>query len=488
MFKNFICLYILINALSLPGENSYAQTGVDMGYGHCALHGGPYKGASCPKCTQAASSTALPSNTDFRLDLVKSTLPLIMELFKKDPRKQQEQYEAQQRELERIAAENERQRQIKEAIALELHNRLMALYKKLPDYQQVTAKTLPGGNNNLGPKTFDGDKGDYMYKGVNVNGPATNSFTDPNLSPQDIQTLIDPDSDPIIVDLRNAHELIVKNLKTDSERISLLPLPAPNANGEPIFQKQDCNELKNKLGGYLKNQADLKKTIDLTREQLNEWKEKNNKALWNAAEGGATFLFGKFFEHLAESRKNANNIKEWLVHFEKPMKAKGIDVDSYINLLDTKIINYTLTNWTNSFSRSMDWAIAVRDGSQSLAEYFTKTNTQVAAILNDPAVKLFLNEGDSKIEAGTFGISEATAKSLNNALLLAKTAANFLTIVNPVASLTQFSIDQIYNATDWILSYRLILQQNSVHDKETQAAQFLHQKITETFETMKNCK
>ncbi len=480
IFYTFLLAFTLV---SLPIHKLLAQTGVDMGAGHCSLHGN-YYGASCPKCAQSATKTNMPSDVDFRLQLVQSTIPIIMQLFKKDPKKQQEYYESQQRELQRIAIENEKQRQVKEALAQELHDKLMALYKKPPGYQDVTAKTLPGGKNDLTPKTFDGDKGDYMYKGVN----ADNSFNNPNLTQQDIQTLIVPDNDVVIIDLKTAGELIVKDMKMNGEKISSLKLPSPDANGEPIFQKPDCNEMKTKLGGYLKNQSDLNKTITLTTQQLSEWKEKNTKALWAAAEGGANFLFGKFFEHLTESRKNAMNIKQWLINFEKPMKAKGIDVDGYINLLDTKVINYTISNWTNNFSKTMDWASAVKDGTQSLAEYFAKTNTEVAEIINNPAVKLFLNEGDSKLEAGTLGISEATAKNLNTALVLSKTAANFLTIVNPVASLTQFSIDQIYNATDWILSYRLILQNNSVQKKESEAVIFIQKKINDTLDLLKNCK
>ncbi len=480
--------YLLSALLSLLFVGStatilIAQTAVDAGAGWCGLHGN-YRGASCPACSKSASRTSMPSDVDFRLQLVQSTLPIIMDLFKKDPKKQQAYYEAQQRELERIATENEKQRLIKEALAQQLHDRLMALYKKPIDYQDVIAKTLPGSNNDLAPKTFDGDKGDYMYKGVKTD----NSFANPELTAQDIQALTDPDNDPVVVDLRTASDLIVKDLKANDENIAALKLPSPNSNGEPIFQKPDCNEIKTKLGGYLKNQSDLKKTIDLTNQQLDEWKEKNKKALWNAAESGASFLFGKFSEHLAETRKNAGNIKQWLINFEKPMRAKGVDVDRYINLLDTKIINYSISNFTNSFSKTMEWATAVKDGTQGMAEYFSKTNTEIAGILNDPAVKLFLNEGEAKFEAGTLGLSEGTTKNLNNALLLAKTAANFLTIVNPVASLTQFSIDQAYNATDWILSYRLILQNNGVQSKETEAEKFIQIKINESLNQIKDCK
>jgi len=481
-----ICLLLV----SLQFTAIHAQIGKDAGAGYCSMHGN-YFGASCPRCAAAGKTSTGGSESDFRLQLVQSVVPLIMDLFKKDPKKQQELLESQQRELERITIENERQRQIKEALAQELHNKLMSLYKKPPDYQQVIAKTLPGSNNGLGLKTFDGDKGDYMYKGVDVKlDPATNNtpFFGANLSPQDIQTLLDPDNDPVIVDLKNANDFIEANIKTDEVKIMSLKSSDPKGNGEPIFKKPDCIELQRKLGGFRNERENFKKTINLTQNELKEWKEKNNKALWNAAESGATFLFSKFSEHIQESRKNASNIKKWLLEFEKPMKGKGVDVDSYIKLLDTKIINYNLTKWGDNFNKSIEWASAVRDGSQSLAEHFSETEAEVAAILNNPTIKLFLNEGDSKIEATTFGISEATAKNLNKALQLVKVAGNFLTMVNPVASVGQFAIDEVYNATDWILSYKLILQQNNVHDKETQAAAYLQEKINETFELMKDCK
>lgn len=477
-----ILIIVFISTLLIPDGAILHAQGVDMGQGYCSLHGN-YRGASCPACAKTASSIN-SSESDFRLQLVRSAIPLIMDLFKKDPRKQQQLLESQQKALRDIAIENQRQKQIKDALEQALHDKLMALYKPLPGSQRLEMKTMPGNNNALSMKTFDGDKGDYMYKGVEVNTPAFGI----GLSAQEIQVLLDPENDPVVADLRNANDFIVKNLKSESAQANNKITQETRSNGTPIIQQTDCAELKNKLAGFVKEREDFQKTIVLTQTELADWKEKNNKALWNAAESGIGFLSGKFFEHMEESRKNASNIKKWLMDFEKPMRAKGIDVDGYIKLLDVKVINYNISGFADRFSKTTESVLAVRDASQSLAGHFAKTDAEIAAILENPNVKLFLTDGEAKFEANTLGISQATADNLNKGLALVTLAGKFLAIVNPVASATQFAIDEVYNAADWILSYKLILQQNNVHDKETEAAEYIQTKINTAFELLKNCK
>jgi hypothetical protein len=57
----------------------------------------------------------------------------------------------------------------------------------------------------------------------------------------------------------------------------------------------------------------------------------------------------------------------------------------------------------------------------------------------------------------------------------------------PIVAWCQFAVDQTYNATDWILSYKNICNLNNVTGKETEAAQYLQNKIFETQSMLKEC-
>jgi hypothetical protein len=450
----------------------------------------------CPtnKAKSGTSAGTSTSNSDFQLQLIQSAVPIIMELFKTDPKKQQAQLEAQQRELEKIAIENENQRQIKEALAQTMHDKLMELYKPLPDALNVETKSLTESNTNLEFKSFDGDNSGYMYKDVDVANSKDNPDSEnkiapifgSNLSPRNIQTLLEPDNDPMIVDLRNANNFIEKNIKSDGLKTIDLKKNNPKGNGNPIPPK--CEEVERSLKIQQENRMQYQKQIQFAQSELNEWEKKNNQALWNAAESGASFLFKKYLQQIEASKKNAGNIKQWLLDFEKPLKNKGVPVDNYLKLLDTKILNFNLAKWGIAIDETLKAAFAVRDETQAIAEHIAQSETHVAAILNDPTIKAFLNEGDSKIEATTFGITEASAKNLNNAYQVIKVVGNYLTIVNPIASLAQFAIDETYNASDWTLSYQVILQERKVKGDAMRESEILQQKIDGSFEMMKNCK
>src|SRR5688500_2220349 len=102
--KNVIVYLLALLLFGMPVLNLNAQsspTGKDMGQGHCSAHG-HYYGMTCPTCARSVSGGATGgSYSDARLQAVQSMVPVIMELFKKDPKKQQAQLEAQQRELNR---------------------------------------------------------------------------------------------------------------------------------------------------------------------------------------------------------------------------------------------------------------------------------------------------------------------------------------------------------------------------------------------------
>lgn len=481
-----ILLFLLSASITLKLQ---AQNGVAMGEARCAeWRGGHYVDVPCPQAGGSGNISSEVSKSDFDLQLINSAVPLIMELFKKDPKKQREMLEAQQRELEKIAIKTEEQQRIKDA----LHDKLMALYKQVPDAQKLESKPLTTGSTDLKPKTFDGDNGDYMYKGVDVNTPnnnlvSGNSYFGVDLSARDIQLLTEPETDPVIVDLRNANGFIAKNIQTDSIKIVSLKLFDPKGNGDPIFQKTDCIELSKKLKGYRNNFDGMQKTIQLTRNELNEWEEKNNEArnsfLIKCVSLGMSQIFENIGKDIEKRKKAAISIRDYLMDNKEGMKKFGYDAEKYKNtlqLLNSKIINYENQKigafvGENIYEYTAHFTEWLKFTSKNIFEM----NSAGKGILNDPE---FMKYSATEYE-GKF--TEAADIFMNNpgVDLFIKQFEN----ISPLVMWSKFAVDQTYNATEWILSYNLILQQNQVHRNEKVAAEVMHQKINDTIESMKDC-
>lgn len=120
---------------------------------------------STPRGSNGSTSSSL--ETDFRLMLVQSFLNFIFSdntstISDTEKLEKEKRIKEQQEELARINAENEKQRQLKEKLKQELHNKLMALYKMLPDSgSKLEQKTL---TDSFDKKSFDGDSNAITYK------------------------------------------------------------------------------------------------------------------------------------------------------------------------------------------------------------------------------------------------------------------------------------------------------------------------------------
>jgi hypothetical protein len=420
---------------------------------------------------------------------------LLNKMLSSDPKKEQADAAAKQAELDRIAAEEEKQRQIQAAIEQERYENMMKLYKPAPGSQSLEMKTVDSGVD-LDFKNLNGEaeqlsedaRMQFESSGVDNTIPEIKDGSDffgiPVSSP-DFQTLVNTENDPNIVDLTKANNYINENIaKEESAKVEDLK------KDDPVKEKKDlpegyCSNLQSKLTSYTETRAKFQKTITLTQNELSKWKEQNNDALWNAAKSGATLVTDIFLKHLDLRKNSALDIKKYLEALPFG-KTPGV-VDNYLKILD-QVINYkyNLPRTAENIKKAADYAYLLRDATQIMAEEVAKSDQDVAGMLNDPKFKILLNTGNPAVDAGQFTFGKAAEEFLKGPLLKDKLVSAFSQTM-PIVTWCQFAVDQTYNATDWILSYKNICNLNDVSGKETEAAQYLQTKIFETQSLMKEC-
>jgi hypothetical protein len=418
---------------------------------------------------------------------------LLNKMLSSDPKKEAADAAAKQAELDRIAAEEEKQRQIQAAIEQEKYDNMMKLYKPAPGSQSLEMKTagpdLDFKNlNGDAEKMSDDARKQFESSGNDNSIPEIKDGTDffgvPVSSP-DFQTLVNSDNDPNIVDLTNANKYINDNIaKEESAKVESLK------KDEPVKEKKElpegyCSNLQAKLTGFTETRAKFQSTINLTQIELTKWKNQNNDAMWNAAKSGVSLVTDIFMKHLDLRKNSAIDIKKYLEAL--PLGKTPGAVDNYLKILD-QVINYkyNLPKTAENIKKAADYAFLLRDATQVMAEEVAKSDQDVAAMLNDPKFKILLNSGDPAGDAGQFTFGKAAEEFLKGPVLKDKLISAFSQTM-PVVAWCQFAVDQTYNATDWILSYRNICNLNDVTGKETEAAQYLQNKIFETQSLMKEC-
>jgi hypothetical protein len=418
---------------------------------------------------------------------------MISNILSTDPAKEQAELEAKQKEQERLAAEAEEQRQIQAAIEQERYNNMMKLYKQPSGSENLQIKTLSTVDMN----NINGEAETLSHNATKQFEPATetgnfpvisggNDFFGIPVSSPDFNTLTDADNDPNIVDLRNAKELIAKDLKI-SGNVNSEDVKNKNASVDKKELTEDyCNKLRVNLTAYIDDRSRFQKTIDLTYDELNKWKEQNNAALWNSAISGISLITDIFLKHVELRTKTADEIKKYLLQLSG---AKNKDaIYGYIKILDNVInLQYNVPQKIDYSKKVVEYATFSRDATQTLAENIAKSDQDVLDMLNDPKFKeLLLNEGNSASDAEQFITGKTIDAFLEGPVLRDKLVSSFSKTM-PVVAWCQFAVDQAYHATDWMLSYKNICNLNNVSGKEYEAAQYIQNKIFETQSMIQEC-
>jgi hypothetical protein len=429
------------------------------------------------------------------LGMIQSAIPLIFNLFKGNPEKEQQMLEEQQRLLEKTRVENEQQSKVKEALQQFLHDRLMGLYKPLPETGKIEIKAIVTPNSTLTPKGFDGDKQDYLYKGESVLPAIVNipeveepiTLFEGKMTEENVKTLLDPYNDPAIVDLRDAESLVVRSLKENTINKEEITKTREQKDGEPIFQQPTCTDLFRSISGYEKELKKIKSNVDVTNTEMKEWEKKKNEALKEALNEGLSFLTERFLDHMVERGKRAQNILGWMDRFEPNLIAKGVDVNSYRNLLNLKIMGGNLSQLGLDIFDLVDRAQFIKMEIQLILSKMGKNEEAVKRLLEDPHVKEFFDE-EHPVTEMTSAILEEEIEGFLQTDKLNKLLGKYFSKSIPYVSIASFAVNQAYNLMDASLSFYTTLQLRDANGKLTDGARYLQSRINDNFELLKTCK
>ncbi|MDP4292129.1 MAG: hypothetical protein Q8908_13690, partial [Bacteroidota bacterium] len=307
---------------------------------------------------------------------------------------------------------------------------------------------------------------------------ATGFFGD-TMPMTDIQTLVEPENNPDVVDLRQSKQYVAAQIKSDSLNIvTLLRKDEAKENGEPIIQKPDCIKLKGLLNAYTRQRSEFQKTILLSNSQLDIWEAQNRNALVNAAKDGIDYFIGAILDALKNRGEIADKYQMVLDNNVNQMMGEGIDVTKIQNEI-AQLRKISARGQTADFlSNLKDWNTFMKDGLSSLIGELSESNKDVSGILEDPMMKKYFEPESSKLNT-LLDISKIVA---SNGIW-----GKWVEKRMPLVAGIEFAIKETYNATDWILSYKRMAEAQKINGGVMDTAKYIQQNIDNTYSALKDC-
>lgn len=471
------CLHILFILLLINSSELSAQSAI-----------GQLESMSGGKVNRSSSLSSASMNSMITGAILQSFFSSVLS----NP-KSTEQLDAEQRaaklEEQKAAALAAEQQRIREAKAQADYDKMMQSYKRLDDAQNVNIKTLD--NSNIGFKTLDGDaeslssearkqfEADGIAPALSATHGAATPFFGDVLPAEELQTLLDLNNNPAIVDLREADNYIEEVAGKDSSGIvTLLRKYESEGNGEPIIPKPDCVKLRDQLKGYLNQREQFKKTIELSQSELKTWETANNNAMMNAAKDGLEYFTGELLQGLTNRGKAADRLQKIYSSRSGQMARDGINVgelQAKIDRLRTISSSGHLAELTSNVN---DWETFAKDGMSTIIKRLTDSNNEITSLLNAPEMKKYF---------------ESEAPELNTLLDISKLAASNMVFGKwvakkiPVVAVIEISIKQAYNGTDYYLSLKRILEAQKINGGVMETARFIQRNIDNTYTALSCC-
>lgn len=392
---------------------------------------------------------------------------------------------AQQKAAE-LAAKKSAEQKAKEAAAQAEFEKMMQSYKQLDGQARATDP-----NAGLGLKTLDGDaeklaaaaRQPFDTGGLGLKGldsappaPAPTPFFGDTMPAADIQRLVNPDTDPRVVDLREAKTFVAENLKKEAKAPAQKPDKMKDA---PASKSPDCQQLATKLKGFLHQRELFNKTIFQAQEQLDTWREANRNALLNAAKDGIEYFAGNYLEALAKRGKAAERYSGILEKRAEEMAREGIDVAAVRAKIDHMAKLSTRGQVADLTNKLNDWTTFAKDGLSAMLVQLSASDAEVKAMLLDPKIGKYF-ETDAPTLNALFDLSKIMA----DAGVFGKWVARKV----PLIAGLEISYKQSYNALDWLLSLNRIMDAHKVNGQVLAAAQSLQGHIDDTYYELKNCR
>lgn len=385
---------------------------------------------------------------------------LFNSIFSPAPQKSAEQLEAERLEKERLEREAEIQRQAEIARQQQLHEKLINSSKSLDDSAPLDFKSLDGDMENL--RKVAADQFEPETKGDSGSGYALgNSLFGIPLSDADVQIALDPENTPVYKDVKKAIEESDEYLKNEHDTVRIISKPpATEENGEPVIARPDCKALAAKLERYRNDMIRFNQWNNGTLTELNKWKEQNDEAFWNAVTDGTGAAFDVFTDYLDETRESATAIKQILEARETDFIRDNVftpdDILKYKGLLDQRINTGKVTGVAKDLMEPWEYVDATRNMLQGTTELLGKSDRDCIQLVNVLKEQGMLSE-TPWVDAGQFIAGKLIDKFLKNPkiVLPPNLLVKGLTKI-PYVNAAQLIVDEAYNVTDWVLSYKNI--------------------------------
>ncbi|MDO8971145.1 MAG: hypothetical protein Q7U74_10685, partial [Saprospiraceae bacterium] len=394
---------------------------------------------------------------------------LLTSMFASDSANEQEMLAARQKAAALAAQQADELQRAKAAAAQAEFEKMMQSYKQLDGSQGAAYKSL--SDLNVGFKSPDDDAemlaanarkpfdtsaepGDT--RAADLTGGAPTPFFGDTMPTADIHLLVNPENDPNVVDLRNANTYVVDNIKKGPVPVQGKKRSDGQAEGVSLVRGPECAKLAQKLDGFVAQRANFHKTIYMAQEQLQTWETANRNALVNAVKDGLEYFVGVLFEKVANRGKAADRLQRIYEKNAKQMAREGLSVTD----IEAKIKRLRLTSSAGKLSEvasnTMDWQSFVKDGASSIVTQLTSSNQEIREMFEDPKMQKYF---------------ETEAPELNALLDISKIAAanevfgKWVAKKMPMIGVVEISINQSYNALDWVMSYYRIVEARGINGR-----------------------
>lgn len=472
-------IYLIILGIILGNQSANGQSAI-----------GQLEKMTGQKIIRGAASSSIPSGSLNNMVAGALIQGVLSSLFSSKPVDNQKEIQAQQQASELAAQQAAEQQRIKEANEQAEYDKMMGSYRLLDDSQILNLKTLDNTNPDINmlngeAETLASDAqkqfevtAEAPMSGPVIPGNATPFFGDA-MPIEDIQTLVNLENNPNVVDLRDAKQFVDgKNIKDNEEIVTILRQFEPDGNGEPISQKPDCIKLGNQLKGYTNQRQQFQKTINLSSNELDIWETANRNAMMNAAKDGLEYFTGQLLEGLTNRGKAADRLQQVYDQNLKKMTSDGVNVAE----LQAKIEKLRAISSAGSIaelaSNMNDWQTFIKDGASSLITNLSGLNTEINVLLEDPKMSKYF---------------ETEKPELNTLLDISKLAASNMVFGKwvakkiPVIAAIEISIKQAYNGLDYFLSLNRILKAQKINGGVLDAAKYIQKNIDKTYIALKDC-
>lgn len=462
-------------------------SGAVCGYCGTRLPNGVHS-SGCPYYAGPSSHGGIPLATPTRKDVqtmvVGSVIQgLIGSFFAPSPANSARQQQAAALAA-RKAAE---QKRIEEALAQAKYEEMMKSYKLSGASAGVAMKSLDAANNAAVARGTDENVADALSKPFDtpadrlaadsIDMKTGTAFFGDSMALPDIQTLIEPENDPSVVDLREARSYLIENHKNDSAAI-VKTISQYQENETKVLNRQDCGKLALKLKGYMTQRQQFQKTIDLAQQQLTTWEEANRNALVNAAKEGLGLFMGKLLDHFKKRAEAAGRLAGIYEKNAAKMTAKGINTEELQRKIDRLKALSSLGQFVGLEGDANNWQSFINNGLQAMLEQLAASNREISAMIQDPAMQEFFGN-----ESPTLSALLDLSTIANDAAILGKWVAKQA----PLIAYTQFAVNQIYNGFDWWLSYKRIKEANRINGGVLATAQYIQNNIEKTCVALQDC-